>query len=118
MTLYQVEYLDDDKCWRPLTRGYSDRLLAEQYIAERKEWRADFDEADDSDRLRIVEDSVTAKDKQRAIDISNLRFYAELFRHWKWETPQLHWTLFETTLRSIADRIEESGTGLTEDTEK
>jgi hypothetical protein len=43
--------------------------------------------------------------KQRDIDISNLRFCAEMFKEHQWETVVTHWTVFEKTLREIADRL-------------
>lgn len=42
---------------------------------------------------------------QSEIDISNLRFYAELFREHKWETQWVHWSVFVQTLTEVADRI-------------
>lgn len=45
-------------------------------------------------------------DKQRDIDIKNLRFYASLFLEHKWETPQLSHGVFVDTLKGIADRLE------------
>jgi hypothetical protein len=47
-----------------------------------------------------------AADKQRQIDISNLRFYAEMFKQHQWSTVAIHWGVFEQTLREIADRID------------
>ncbi len=45
------------------------------------------------------------KKKQRAIDISNLRFYGSLFRKHKWDTDVIGWGVFEVTLNEIADRL-------------
>lgn len=44
--------------------------------------------------------------EQRAIDIQNLRFYAELFREHRWSTVVFHWSVFEHTLKDIAGRLE------------
>jgi hypothetical protein len=43
--------------------------------------------------------------KQLAIDASNLRLYASLFRKHKWEIDVFSWNVFEVTLNEIADRI-------------
>ena len=42
---------------------------------------------------------------QNRIDVSNLRFYARLFRENHWETDVMHWSVFSTTLDKVADRI-------------
>lgn len=52
-----------------------------------------------------VEPAPSADGRQREIDISNLRFYARMFREYKWETDVLSWTVFEHTLKAIADRL-------------
>lgn len=44
---------------------------------------------------------------QRDIDVSNLRFYSEMFRQHEWSTCVIHWGVFEQTLKEIADRIEQ-----------
>lgn len=45
-------------------------------------------------------------DRQRAIDISNLRLYARLARENEWPDAIIHWSVFEQTLNEIADRLE------------
>jgi len=42
---------------------------------------------------------------QREIDISNLRFYAQMAKLHKWETDIIHWGVVHQTLIEIADRI-------------
>lgn len=39
-----------------------------------------------------------------SVDIKNLRFYADLFKEHQWQTDILHWTVFEATLKEIAER--------------
>jgi hypothetical protein len=43
--------------------------------------------------------------EQNRIDVSNLRFYARLFRENHWETDVMHWSVFSSTLDAVADRI-------------
>jgi hypothetical protein len=43
---------------------------------------------------------------QAEIDVSNLRFYAEMFKQHEWSTVVIHWGVFEQTLREIAERLE------------
>jgi len=43
---------------------------------------------------------------QAEIDVSNLRFYAQMFNEYKWETDVLHWSVFRGTLEEIASRYE------------
>lgn len=50
---------------------------------------------------------VVCSQRQREIDVRNLRFYAISFREHKWETAQISWTVFHQTLNEIADRIDE-----------
>lgn len=45
-------------------------------------------------------------DKQRKIDIANLRFYARMFREHEWSDTVIHWGVFEQTLNEIAARLE------------
>ena len=45
-------------------------------------------------------------DRQRELDIKHLRFYADMFREHGWSTVVIHQSVFEHTLREIADRIE------------
>jgi len=47
---------------------------------------------------------------QAEIDVSNLRFYAEMFKQHEWSTIVIHWGVFEQTLREIAERLEASET--------
>jgi len=47
--------------------------------------------------------------RQMDIDAKNLRFYASLFRQYKWEPPAISWGVFEQTLLEIAIRYEELG---------
>lgn len=56
-------------------------------------------------KLGLSEPAPSADGRQREIDISNLRFYARMFREYKWETDVLSWTVFEHTLKTIADRL-------------
>lgn len=44
---------------------------------------------------------------QEQLDCTHLRFYADLFNQYKWQTPQLDTSVFSTTLREIAIRIEQ-----------
>jgi hypothetical protein len=48
---------------------------------------------------------VEAAPKQRGIDISNLRFYADMSRQHEWGTDVIHWGVIEQTLREIANRL-------------
>ena len=48
-------------------------------------------------------------DKQRQIDVSNLAFYAEMFRQHEWGTVVIHWSVFEATLKEVAARIKADG---------
>lgn len=50
-------------------------------------------------------ESQLAANKQLTIDVSNLRFYASIFREKKWETDVICWNVFEATLNEIADRL-------------
>jgi hypothetical protein len=43
--------------------------------------------------------------EQNRIDVSNLRFYARLFRENHWETDVMHWSVFSSTLDEVAERI-------------
>lgn len=44
---------------------------------------------------------------QEEIDVSNLRFYADLFRRYEWQTDVLHSGVFISTLNGIAGRYAE-----------
>ncbi len=44
-------------------------------------------------------------DKQKAIDISNLRFYSAMAHDFKWQTDSIHWSVISKTLQEIADRL-------------
>jgi hypothetical protein len=60
--------------------------------------------------------------QQREIDIKNLRYYAQLFEAFHWDTPQAAWNVFMTTLNEIADRLAasaaESGSATVENPEE
>ena len=43
--------------------------------------------------------------KQRAIDISNLRFYAAMAHDFKWQTDIIHHGVISQTLSEIAERL-------------
>lgn len=49
---------------------------------------------------------MSADGRQAAIDAKNLRFYADMFDQYRWRTDVIHHSVFATTLREIADRIE------------
>lgn len=49
--------------------------------------------------------------KQRAIDISNLRFYSAMAHDFKWQTDIIHWGVISKTLQEIADRLASDETG-------
>lgn len=49
------------------------------------------------------------QDRLREIDCYNLRFYARLFKEYKWGIEVISWTVFHQTLKEIADRREEDG---------
>lgn len=51
---------------------------------------------------------VSREEKQRQIDIKNLRFYARLFLEHHWETLQISSGVFQQTLKEIADRLDSS----------
>jgi hypothetical protein len=51
---------------------------------------------------------------QSEIDVSNLRFYARLFREHKWELREMSWTVFEQTLNEVAERIAQQDVKLQE----
>lgn len=42
---------------------------------------------------------------QRAIDISNLRFYARMAAEFKWSTDVIHFGVIQQTLNEIAERL-------------
>jgi len=47
-------------------------------------------------------------DDQKRIDVSNLRFYANLFEQHGWQDAHIANNVFTTNLREIAERIESS----------
>ncbi len=51
-------------------------------------------------------------DKQRQIDVKNLRFYAEMFEQHQWSTIVIHWGVFKQTLNEIADRLDPPASGV------
>ena len=54
---------------------------------------------------KAMDDKKAPEKTIHEIDVSNLRFYASLFRELQWQTDVLHWSVFEHTLLHIAERI-------------
>ena len=59
--------------------------------------------------LNLTVEQLEKAAEQSRIDVSNLRFYARLFREHKWESPGMCWNVFSHTLDEVAARIEAAG---------
>ena len=58
------------------------------------------------ERIKKIEAEAKSK-SQHKIDISNLRFYAQMARQFEWQTDIIDWRVIEQTLNEIATRTEE-----------
>lgn len=85
--------------------GGERKISAGVYTSDTKPHRVDEARIAEIINRPIREPAPSADGRQREIDISNLRFYARMFREYKWETDVLSWTVFEHTLKTIADRL-------------
>lgn len=87
-------------CWKPK----SDPIhTAQPEQRQNPDWLKEYMETGGVSAQTMSEPERVSDDGLH--DVSNLRFYAELFRKHQWQTDVLHWSVFEGTLNQVAERI-------------